>query len=63
MPSYSHVRARQPEVGTAPLIEPIDGIDYRWLPAPTSGWRARTCEYDAATICTRCPARTHSRAR
>ena len=32
--SYSHVRARQPEVGTAPLIEPIDGIDYRWLPAP-----------------------------
>jgi len=32
--SYSHVRARQPEVGAAPLDEPIDGIAYRWLPAP-----------------------------
>ena len=30
---------------------------------PTAGCRARTCEYDAASIRTRWPARTHSRAR
>ena len=32
--SYSHVRARQPAVGTTPLDERIDGIDYRWYPTP-----------------------------
>lgn len=32
--SYSHVRARQPEVSGAPQVELIDGIDYRWFPAP-----------------------------
>jgi glycosyltransferase involved in cell wall biosynthesis len=32
--SQSHVRSRQPEVGAAPLDETIDGIAYRWLPAP-----------------------------
>lgn len=32
--SYSHVRARQPEAGGAPKAELIDGIDYRWFPAP-----------------------------
>ena len=32
--SYSHVRACQPEVGTTPLDEVIDGIHYRWWPVP-----------------------------
>jgi glycosyltransferase involved in cell wall biosynthesis len=32
--SYSHVRSRQPEVDGGPLDETIDGIAYRWLPAP-----------------------------
>jgi glycosyltransferase involved in cell wall biosynthesis len=32
--SWSHVRARQPEVHGAPVDEVIDGIDYRWLPTP-----------------------------
>jgi glycosyltransferase involved in cell wall biosynthesis len=32
--SYSHVRARQPEVGRLPLDEVVDGIAYRWLPTP-----------------------------
>jgi glycosyltransferase involved in cell wall biosynthesis len=32
--SQSHVRSRQPEVGDVPLDETLDGIDYRWLPAP-----------------------------
>jgi glycosyltransferase involved in cell wall biosynthesis len=32
--SWSHVRARQPEVGGDALDETIDGIDYRWLPTP-----------------------------
>jgi glycosyltransferase involved in cell wall biosynthesis len=32
--SYSHVRARQPEVGSEPKAEAIDGIEYRWFPAP-----------------------------
>jgi len=32
--SQSHVRSRQPEVGAQPLDETIDGIAYRWLPAP-----------------------------
>lgn len=32
--SYSHVRARQPEVGDIPVDEVIDGIAYRWWPAP-----------------------------
>jgi glycosyltransferase involved in cell wall biosynthesis len=31
---WSHVRARQPQVGTAPLDEVVDGIAYRWYPAP-----------------------------
>jgi glycosyltransferase involved in cell wall biosynthesis len=30
--SYSHVRARQPEVGAKPLDEAVDGIAYRWYP-------------------------------
>jgi glycosyltransferase involved in cell wall biosynthesis len=30
--SFSHVRARQPAVGTTPLDEDIDGIAYRWYP-------------------------------
>jgi glycosyltransferase involved in cell wall biosynthesis len=30
--SFSHVRARQPEVGARPLDETIDGIAYRWYP-------------------------------
>jgi glycosyltransferase involved in cell wall biosynthesis len=30
--SYSHVRARQPEVGARPNNETIDGIAYRWYP-------------------------------
>ena len=32
--SWSHVRARQPDVHGAPVDEVIDGIDYRWLPTP-----------------------------
>jgi glycosyltransferase involved in cell wall biosynthesis len=32
--SWSHARARQPEVAGRPLDESIDGIDYRWLPTP-----------------------------
>ena len=32
--AYSHVRARQPEVGDTPVEEVIDGIAYRWWPAP-----------------------------
>ncbi|MDE2093492.1 MAG: glycosyltransferase family 4 protein [Burkholderiales bacterium] len=35
--AYSHVRTRQPELaagGTQPLDEVIDGVAYRWLPAP-----------------------------
>lgn len=32
--AYSHVRQRQPQVRAAPLEEVIDGINYRWLPAP-----------------------------
>jgi len=31
---FSHVRARQPEVGDVPRDEAIDGIAYRWYPAP-----------------------------
>jgi len=30
--SYSHVRARQPEVGVKPKSETVDGIAYRWYP-------------------------------
>jgi len=30
--SYSHVRARQPEVGVAPRDDTVDGIAYRWYP-------------------------------
>ena len=30
--SFSHVRARQPEVGAAPRNETVDGIGYRWYP-------------------------------
>ena len=30
--SYSHVRARQPEVGAVPKNETVDGIAYRWYP-------------------------------
>lgn len=31
---FSHVRASQPEVGAVPYDEVIDGIAYRWYPAP-----------------------------
>jgi glycosyltransferase involved in cell wall biosynthesis len=31
---YSHVRSVQPPVGTRPLAETVDGIDYRWYPTP-----------------------------
>jgi len=30
--SYSHVRGRQPDVGTTPRDEMIDGVGYRWYP-------------------------------
>lgn len=32
--SFSHVRARQPQVGKAPTIEAVDGVEYCWLPTP-----------------------------
>ena len=32
--SYSHVRSRQPDVGSQPLDETLDGVRYRWLPVP-----------------------------
>ena len=36
--SFSHVRARQPQLGGAPLAAPmsesVDGITYRWFPTP-----------------------------
>ena len=32
--SYSHVRARQPDMKGAVLTEAIDGIGYRWYPTP-----------------------------
>ena len=36
--SFSHVRARQPQLGGAPLAAPmsesVDGISYRWFPTP-----------------------------
>lgn len=32
--SFSHVRARQPAVGRMPADEVIDGLAYRWYPAP-----------------------------
>jgi glycosyltransferase involved in cell wall biosynthesis len=32
--SYSHVRARQPEVRGEPKAEVVDGIEYRWFPTP-----------------------------
>ena len=32
--SYSHVRSHQPEMGSQPLDETLDGVRYRWLPAP-----------------------------
>lgn len=31
---FSHVRARQPELGELPRDEFVDGIGYRWYPAP-----------------------------
>ena len=31
---YSHVRARQPEVGDTPRDDVIEGIAYRWYPTP-----------------------------
>jgi glycosyltransferase involved in cell wall biosynthesis len=30
--SYSHVRARQPDVGDQPKNQIVDGIEYRWYP-------------------------------
>ena len=30
--SYSHVRARQPAIGSTPRDESVDGIGYRWYP-------------------------------
>ncbi len=35
--AWSHVRSRQPQVGSEPLDETIDGIAYRWLPTPPYG--------------------------
>ena len=32
--SYSHVRSRQPDMGSQPLDETLDGVRYRWLPVP-----------------------------
>lgn len=32
--SYSHVRSRQPDMGSQPFDETLDGIRYRWLPVP-----------------------------
>jgi len=32
--SFSHVRARQPDVGRVALDETIDGVPYRWIPTP-----------------------------
>ncbi len=32
--SFSHVRSRQPPVGSVPVDEVIDGIAYRWFPTP-----------------------------
>jgi glycosyltransferase involved in cell wall biosynthesis len=32
--SYSHVRSQQPAVAAQPVDELIDGLAYRWLPAP-----------------------------
>lgn len=32
--SHSHVRSRQPAVAAQPVDELIDGVAYRWLPAP-----------------------------
>ena len=32
--AFSHVRSSQPQVGATPRDEVIDGIGYRWLPAP-----------------------------
>ena len=32
--SYSHVRSHQPEMGSQPLDETLDGVRYRWLPVP-----------------------------
>jgi glycosyltransferase involved in cell wall biosynthesis len=32
--SWSHVRARQPAVGSTPRDERVDGIAYRWYPSP-----------------------------
>ena len=66
--SSSHLRARPPELnGRRVFDETIDGIDYRWHATPAyrgNGLgRARRCELDAATMRTRWPARTHSRAR
>lgn len=31
---FSHVRSVQPPVGTAPLDDAVDGVDYRWYPTP-----------------------------
>ncbi len=33
--SFSHARSRQPEVGSQPVDEVIDGVAYRWLPTPS----------------------------
>lgn len=39
--SYSHVRSKQPTANGQPIMAPavewIDGIEYRWYPAPTYG--------------------------
>lgn len=32
--SYSHLRSKQPECGSSPRFETIDGVRYLWLPSP-----------------------------
>ncbi|MDH5331526.1 MAG: glycosyltransferase WbuB, partial [Aquincola sp.] len=35
--SYSHVRSRQPAVGSTVLREELDGVEYHWYPTPAYG--------------------------
>lgn len=35
--SYSHVRSRQPAVGSTVLREDLDGVEYLWYPTPPYG--------------------------
>ena len=53
--SYSHVRARQPEIGGEPKDETIDGIDYRWY--PTSRGMSRHTPFRKAQMLRTLPTR------